>query len=284
MIKNMGRSKTNNMNWKKLFILSFVFLFSFSLVSAANTITLDTPAQDASISGSTYTLNATLDSNTQTITNVTFFYDDGSSNTTIGTNNTASGTATEFTFTWDTTAINDVNNLIVWANASNSSGSYTNLDSSTGVDIDNGNPTATLSSSTFATEAEVNTEETFNVGLDADASIGISSCLVYYTNDITNEISTQSVSASANACSTSTTPSDQSLAEGDSFTVVMEATDGNSDKTNSSSRILRISSSGGGGNPGVSVQQTIKGAAGETTNILSNIFNKIINFFKNIFS
>src|SRR3972149_8424535 len=159
------------------------------LISAVNTVTLNLPAQDASISGATYILSASLDTNDFNLTNGTFFYSNGASNVTIG--STANGTATVFNLTWDTTTIVDVDNYVLWVNITNStySGDYTgSLDSSTGVDIDNGNPTVTLSSNHFSDLTNVRKSQTFTVAGNADSTIGVSSCVVYFTSTRTSSV------------------------------------------------------------------------------------------------
>ena len=227
----------------------FLLVFMLGFVSSANVVTLDLPVQDASISGATYVLSASLDSNTLNITSANFFYDDGSSNTSIGT--TANDTLTVFNLTWDTTTLVDVNNYIIYVNATNETGLGT-IDSSTGVDIDNGNPTATLSGATFSNNAQLDEDETFTIGLSADATIGISSCTIYCTESITNVIYSTTTTVSANACSNTTlTPTLFGLIESSLYTCLVEAVDGNSDRTNSSSRVFTYSSPRGGGGGGI---------------------------------
>jgi hypothetical protein len=267
-----------------LFILSgmvFSLLFLLPLISSANTITLTLPAENDSISGN-YVLSADLDTNDANITSATFFYNDGTSNVTIGT--TANDTETQFNYTWATTSLVDVNDWNIWVNCTNETGILISEDSSTGVDIDNGNPTATLSSSTFSDETSLVSSTSFTIGLDADSTIGISSCKVYFIDE-SGTITTKSVSASANACSTSTTASAESLSINEQYSVYMEATDGNGDSTNATARTLIVTPSSGGGGSSA-VKQSIIGddSVSETkTNPITIFINTIINFFKNLF-
>lgn len=262
----------------KILLLSFLFLFSFGVVAAANTPTLDFPAQDASISGSSYNLSVSLDTNTKQYKNATFFYDDGSSNTTIGTNVSDGESATEFNYTWDTTALVDVDDYVIWANITNQTGDATLVrDASTGVDIDNGNPTSSFSSSSFSDNLHLVKDTNFTSAIDADSSIGISSCNLYFTNENSVVEKKQSVSATANACSTSTTAETLGLSVNEAYTVVMEATDGNGNSTNSSSRTLVVTPSAAGGGGGVSDVAKDKGITVPQSQIGLNIAEKAIN-------
>lgn len=227
---------------KQLLLMLSVFLVVFSLVmvSADNTATLDLPAEDDSISGATYILGASLDTNTEQYTNATFWYDDGSSNITIGLNTTSPTLdATLFNYTWVTTEINDVDDLIVWVNITNATGEVSTMDSSTGVDIDNGNPTATLSSATIRDQTQKFSTQTFTIGLAADNAIGISSCIIYFTDRDTSAVVSATTTASGNACyNTTLSPSVVGLTAGHGYDFLVQATDGNGDQTNSSTRII----------------------------------------------
>lgn len=218
-------------------LVSVLLVLSMMMVSAADTITLINPAQDASISGSTYILNATLDSNTLNLTSAEFFYDDGSSNTSIAI--VTNVTNTLFNTTWDTTAINDVDDLTVWVNVTDYVGAAETMDSSTGVDIDNGNPTAGFSSATIHNNAQKYETQIFTIGLAADNTIGISSCIIFLTDRDTSSVTSATTTTSANACSNTTlSPSALSLVAGHGYNFLVQATDGNGDQTNSSSRII----------------------------------------------
>jgi len=262
---------------KKLMFLPLfaLVIFSMAIVSSANDVTLTLPAQDASISGS-YVLSADLDTNTLNMTSATFFYETGGVNTTIGT--TPNETATQFNYTWVTTDLIDVNDYTIWVNVSNATAMVTS-DPSTGVDIDNGNPTATWSSASFIDNLALISSTTITLGLDADSSIGISSCKVYFTNSKTNVASTKDISASGNACTNTTTPASESLGVNEVYTVVIEATDGNDDKVNSSSRTLRVTpvSAGGGGSTTLVIDD------GVPSDKISNFFTRIIDSIKNFF-
>ncbi|MBU1027937.1 MAG: hypothetical protein KKF48_02730 [Nanoarchaeota archaeon] len=266
-------------------IFSIMLLVSLSFISSANTITLITPAQDGEVSGS-YVLNATLDTNTFNITSATFFYYDGSSNVTIGT--TTNQTPTNFNYTWVSTALVDVNNYVIWVNCTNQTGLLTSADSSTGVDIDNGNPTASFSTASFSDNTAMVSTTSLVFGLTADSTIGISSCIGYFTSADSGTVTTTSMTTSANACTNTSTPSTLSLGINEVYSVTIQATDGNGDQTNATARTLRITpaSGGGGGGGSSAVKQSIIGDGDTTTsgNVISNFFNSIINWFKGLFN
>ena len=175
--------------------------------------------------------------------------------------------------------------------AYNTSGSYITGDNIT-VNINKGFPTTTISSASFVDNTNVISNTSFTFGIDADNSIGISSCNLYFTNQANSTIITQSVTPVANNCSYLTSASLMSLAIDEKYNVRMEATDGNGDKTNSSSRAIKVTvaSGGGGGGSSVVVKQTILGddsGTGTGTSIgqaISNFFSGIVNFFKNLFN
>ena len=266
-------------------------LFMFASVSAANTVTLVTPAADATANTTTQLLNATLDTNSLNLTIANFFYTSGGVNTSIAT--VTNSTELNFNTTWDTTAIDDINNIVVWVNVSNNT--YTNdftgsMDSSTGVDIDNGNPTATLTSGSITSVYIAASDDYFTLGLNADNAIGISSCLAYFTDAENGEVSSYAISASANACSSSVlVPDTIGLTKGQTYNSLIQATDGNGDTTNSSVRILKVASTGG-----TTQQQTVIVGGTEkskwysffTEDIptgFSNFWNSIKNFFTKLF-
>jgi len=254
-----------------LFLVLSLFMFA-SFVSAANTVTLITPAANARANTTTQLLNATLDTNSLNLTIAEFFYTAAGVNTTIAT--VTNSTALNFNTTWDTSAIDDINNIVVWVNITNNT--YTNdftgsMDSSTGVDIDNGFPTATLTSSSIQSVYTAASDDYFTFGLNADNTIGISSCLAYFTDVETSAVSSYSISASGNACSsTSLVPATIGLTKGQTYNSLIQATDGNGNQTNSSVRILKVASLGG-----TAQQQTVtvSGASEE-----GNWYDFIINF------
>ncbi|MFH1325407.1 MAG: hypothetical protein ABIH49_01390 [archaeon] len=142
MEKNISRSLF------LVFAVALVVVLSASFVLGANTATLAFPAASANISGSSYVLSATLDSNTWAFTNATFWYMyiDNGTNVTIGTNvTTSAAAATVFNLTWDTTAVIDASNYTIWVNLTNTTGvginDNTTLTSSSNITLDNTAPT-----------------------------------------------------------------------------------------------------------------------------------------------
>ncbi len=274
------------------FFLISVLLLSLTLVSSANTATLANPAANARVNTTTYILNATLDTNTVNLTSATFFYNTGGANTTIGVANNV--TAVLFNFSWDTTAIDDINGLTVWVNVTNETNmsDSATLDSSLGVDVDNGLPTATIGSSAFTNNTAQILNTTFTFVIDADNSIGISSCQLYTTSYGTGTVTKTAVSAGANACTTSTSPETLSLSAQDQYDILLEATDGNGNQTNSSARQLVVTAfSGGGGGGGNGDTTTDDGAIADVGNAISSFFTgvgdfftSVIDWFKNLFS
>lgn len=274
-------------------ILGFMLVFSLMFVASANIATLVTPAQDGSVSGSTYTMNVTLDTNGNNYQNATFWYDDGSSNTTIGRNDTAVDTSTVFTITWDSTGIVDVNDLTFWVSVTNANQTINTSDSSTGVDVDNGNPTATLNSTNFDSVTQgynVKKGEVFKMAIDQDNTIGISSAVIFCTDLQDSTVKTSTISCSSNGCSNTTMQPESFLTKGRAYNCLIQATDGNNDHTNSSTRrlnYLQATSGSGGSSPKGIPEQ----ASGTVQSITGNIFSgesfrgfgsSIGNFFKAI--
>lgn len=268
--------------------LSIMFLLSIGFMSAAAfDITLQTPAESASLAGAAQMLNSTIENPAGDAGpyNVSFYYQVAGESTwtLISTVTNTSANQASFNTTWDTTAIVDQLNLTINATSRDLVNAINSSSATLLHPLDNGNPTATLSSSTFTNEKNVFVDDSFTVGLDADATIGISSCLVYFTNENDNSVTTKVVSASANACATTTNAEDESLGI-HNYGVIMEATDANSNKTNSSERRLFVTSRGGGG--GIAISQTqFVGDTGldRAQSSIGNVSESIRNFIVNIF-
>lgn len=271
-----------------LLFASFLLIMSVGLVSSANDdITIETPLDSARLSGEAQMLNATIEAPTGAIYNVTFYHNQSGSLTAIGTVTNTSDAQASFNTTFDTTSLTDVDGVIINATARNILNQEVSSVTTTGHPWDNGNPTATISSATFSDGKNVGFDETYTVGLSADSTIGISSCLVYYYNRATSVLAgTQAISASANACSASTTPESQSLITSNNYDVYVQATDGNGNQTNATSRILRVPSKGGsgGGSAGASIRTSGINVEGDTaqerlSNFFENVGDKFSNFF-----
>jgi len=262
-------------------VLGIFLVFSLGFISSANTITLDAPAADAMIDG-TYSVNSSLDTNSLNITYVTFYYKIGTGSwVTIGSTTNTTVAQLPFNKTFDTTSIVDDNDLTFNATAYNETSAVTS-DTSTGVDINNGVPTATISSATFTDNLALVTGTTFVFGIDADATIGIDSCIAYFTNTVSSAVISQAVTPVSNACSLSTTPTTQTLSINQAYNVLMEAVDGNTNRTNSSSRKLIVTpaSAGGSGQEGVVDQEQDTREPSEIGKI--GFFQAIGDFFRNL--
>jgi hypothetical protein len=271
------------MNKKNILpLLLFVSVLAvFPMVSALSVVTLTTPAADASISGSTQMLNATLDSSDGTVYNVSLYYmAPGTSTwTLIATVQNDSANDIMFNTTWDTTAFVDDDDYILNATAREIDNSVNSTDNNTGIDIDNGNPTSALAANHIHDGYKVGTGDTFQVAIDADATIGISSCIAFATNTGNSTVLAQSISASGNACSTSYTPATFGFVQGETYTLAVQATDGNGDNINSSTRSIKYMSSGEviqvSTGDGEAVKGAITGAFDKIRNAITNFFNKI---------
>ena len=262
---------------------------------AANTATLNYPSADLESATGTIVVNATLDTNAVNLTNATFYYriDNGGTATawtTIGSqivNVTAD--QTEWNTTFDTTGIVDTINMTFNVTITDNEGRNITSDNNINISIDNGNPTATLASTSLAAATQLYLDTVFTLALDADSDIGIESCTAYFGT------TSGTVTASAEACSIATyTPGSFGLSGGD-YTYYITATDDNGDATNSSSRTIQIfntNSLGGGGGSDVTEPVDTTPTNGVLENgvsapserfIVWRIIDKFVNFFRNLF-
>jgi|GEM_PF-4251301 len=226
-----------------------MMLLMAGMVMAADTPTLNTPAASAEISGATYTVNVTLDSNTLSITNATFYYKTSSGSwTEIANVENTTADQTEWTTTFDSTALVDQTGMTFNVTMANATATIAD-DTSATVVIDNGDPTAAFSSGTTADLFSILTTDTFTVGSAADSTIGISNCTVTM-NGVTSDIT----DVTANACDdTSFSPSTFSITTDGDYTYTLTVTDANSDTDVTSSRTLNVLvAPGGGANSGSS--------------------------------
>lgn len=124
-----------------ILVLFGIILLSTSFVSAANAVTLVTPAASSNISGTTYVLNATLDTNTVNLSHAWFYYIyNNGTPVTIATHviNTTNGV---FLTTWNSATAKDGTNITFSVTVTNETGNWTNTtDDSTGVTIANTAP------------------------------------------------------------------------------------------------------------------------------------------------
>lgn len=281
----MGREKI-------LLYLSVLFLslIIIPMISAAacSGIVLQTPAASATVSG-TYQLNASLnEAENCNSSNATFYYRTYSQTTwTVIKTITTSGTNSSFNTTWDSTGIVDDSDMVFSVNVSNltSAGGVSNFktDTSTGVDVDNGNPTSTLGNSMINDNYKVRKGNPFTLVINADSTIGIDNCTFFFMNIRTGAGTTYSQATSSNACSNTTgTPDGYGLTKGENYNVYVCAYDGNNDGTNSSSRLLSYPDSSGYAEDEEVVYTTPTSGGNIFTsiwNFLNNIVNKIVNLF-----
>ena len=257
-----------------------MFLFLLTLVSSANTVTLDLPANDVRVSGATYILSASLDTNTFNITNATFYYQTSGSSTWTLIGSTLNDSVTQFNLTWDTTSFTDDANFTINATLSNET-KVTTTDTSTNIGINNTSPTASFGSDTFANASRFSVDNQFIISITTDSN-GIDNCTVYSTT------TTKSITASANSCSATYTPNDFSFANDQNYNITVEVFDGNGDVINSSTRWLTVT--GGSSGSGVSYVNTFTESQVEPTPITTtpetpkiSFGEKIKNFWNNLF-
>ena len=286
-------------NSVKLLSVLFLSVFLLGLVSSANTLVFNLPnaTVQQNMSGATWKLNASFDTNDESLGNITYWYRlaVGTGAWTLINNVTQIGNATDnYNVTWTISGLGvDRQNIEINATARNTTETsvVSLISKNVTVHLDNGDPTATISSNSFVDNTNVIRNTSFTFGV-ADATIGISSCLLSFTNQANNTIITQSVSAVSNNCSYLTDASSMSLAIDEKYNVRMEATDGNGDKANSSARAIKVTVASGGGGGGSAVKQTIlgdesgtgTGVSGGIGQAISNFVNGIINFFKGLFN
>jgi len=271
---------------KRLLICSLLVLFLIGIVSAAgNEVTLLTPAASETISGATYILNSSVDTNTLNLTNATYYYSiDGTTWVYI---TSLLNTTSELIFntTWDSTGVVDSIGLTFNVTIANESGVVTTGTSAT-VNIDNGEPTATWASSSPANDFNILNMDTFTAALDADSTIGIENCTVTINSQ------TQSITGVGEACSaTYNLRSSFEVTTAGTYAWTITAIDANGNETASSSRNLKVLITPGGGSSGTSadvsdgnglVQQTFldDDVAPKGENWFTKMVDAVVNFFK----
>lgn len=225
-------------------ILSLLVILSLGLVAAATSVRIDQPAAGAEISGSV-SIGATIIEFVNA-TNATAYYRLGAGAWTLIENNQTVYNASWVNFTWDTTAFQDASlaaedfdiNVTVWNTTSRAS--EDEVDTNEGIDINNGNPTCTYTSATPVDQAFI--PSVFNMGTDADLTIGIHNCT----------LTINSVATDVDAVSDACTFSDQArttyaLTNHRSYTYDITAYDGNGDSTACTTRTAKVQFGGGSG-------------------------------------
>lgn len=277
------------------FILSVFFILNS--VTAANTVGMNYPNTTAVTRiGGTINLNASLDTNSANVTNITFYRRANSHSgawTAIG---SVVNTSAQQTLNWvlsfnTATVIDDRNHEFNATGYNITNGAITSAVASN-ISIDNGVPTVTFSSTSLANNENRQPGQTFAIAIDADSTIGIINCTIAFTAPgATNVILT----ASANACSdTALTSTNFTLPNG-VFTYTITAYDDNGNGTASSSRQLSIAGGGGGGStsggasprstpPSTTPPSTTPSGSGSIGEKISSLFDAIGNFFRKLFN
>ncbi len=233
MLKIPFFKKAAFMKNKTLFLSMMIVLVVagvwFVLAADLSSVTLNTPQNNANISG-TYVFNATT---TGTAGNVTFYYNtSGGGWTEICSNAT---TGTQFTCSINTNIIPNATGYIVNATAYNQSGAGSNSTSttSTGITFDNAAPTVSeITSPTNNTwiTGSVNMTIAIN-GSDAiDSTLDIA----IYVNDTVN---VTTVADNVTIAGTDVTLT--GLLDNSTYLLILEVTDDSGNKKNSSEFILK---------------------------------------------
>ncbi len=189
-----------------LFVLGMIFV-SMNFVSA--TLTLNTPAVSANISGTTYLLNATLDINNGSYTNLTraWFYAMYAN----GTNITIASFVENVTnigwnTTWNTNGVIDANaSFTFWAFVARGNGTVSDgnqSDSSLTVTVDNSAPTVFLLSYANGTLSN-NTNLTINISFIDTPLTSTSPCIVN-VNGTNQTLTSTAVNSTYRTCNTTT--------------------------------------------------------------------------------
>lgn len=275
---------------RKIFLLFFMTTLLVGCIAAANTITLDTPAANGITSTTSQYLNSSLDSNDHSIENISFYYRPVSGTgvwTLIGYTVNTTNAQTTFNSTWDTTSFIDATNYELNATASDITNAHISTDSSTGVKIDNGDPTATWSTSSVTNAMKTGKSVPFTAAIDADNTIGITNCTIFLGSG-----TAQNMTGSGNACSASYTAEDFGITANGIYNMIIMATDANANSTNTSTRTFEIvTPTSGGGTRHIAtiksdevIEDTTDEIIPPEKNIIVKMLDKIIDFFKGLFN
>ena len=237
---------------RSLFLASFLFsVFLISMVSSANTA-LITPATNGMLNGSTFNISVSLDTNSLNYDNASFYYRVNSGVWQVignDSNGTGNPSATNFSIIWsvtgfeDSETVYDINVTFTNATLKSSSAADNNVNTTTAVNlfVNNGNPTAALASNHIHNNYQVGKTDTFVWAINADNTIGIKNCTIIAQNTQNNSIIKGIMTATSNACSNNTdSATTLGLPVGSTYLLYVQAGDANGNKTNSSSRILKV--------------------------------------------
>ncbi|MEK6878702.1 MAG: hypothetical protein AABY22_03795 [Nanoarchaeota archaeon] len=250
-----------------LFLLSLLAItLSTFFVSGVNSVNFNTPNSTNIIGGSAFILNATLDTNTNNLTIMRFYYRNNSDSgawTLINSVTNTSAQQTHYQLSWDTTTFWDDMNIELNVTGENVTGVVTTVDNVWNVSIDNGVPTASFASNNAQQFQSFQSSQPLTLGLAADNSRGIANCTIRMNNG-RNVTSSNGVNRGDSCFNGTVMASDFSITTAGEYTYTILAYDDNSNSTASSSRQLTIyfpgsGSSGGGGASSNTVKEPIPG-------------------------
>lgn len=238
---NMKKQISKSLSNVRMLILSvFLFVVLTSFVSAVNSLTFNSPSNAGTINGTLLGLNASLDTNSANITNISYYYrnNSGAGDWTLIAefNISDSSIAIDgFNTTFDTTSLYDTFDLEFNVTTRNSTGTVMNWSLIGNITIDNGRPTATLSTNTITNTDDIRNPASFIIGLASDTTIGIRNCTVNMNGVKIDIISSNNVS-----CEGTFIPSNFSITSEGNYAFNVTAIDGGSNITNSTSRVITI--------------------------------------------
>lgn len=279
---------------KELLLLFLLGIFLIPLISSATFVNIVTPANESSISGSTYSLSVWINesANVVYIGNVTWYYQPWSYQNNgswilIGTTENTTANQSVFTRAWSTLTL-DFANYTINATAKNYDASVNSTNITGNVTIENGAPSASWSTASLTSVTDgynAYSGTSFTVGTSAESTTGAVSCLIYATDLQNSTVISTTSTMSSDACSNATiTPQSYPLVKGRAYNLLTQVTDGNGNKTNSSNRRVNYLSgtAGAGGSSGADT------GAGTIQNIISGggsggFWTSMGNFFKSVF-
>ena len=232
-----------------LLSLMFMILFmNFSL--AINNVGITSPANLTYNTG-VITLNATTQTGTnhaQTITNVTFYYRNSSTDSgwiKIGDVANITGNQSSFIITFDTGNLYDGNTYEFNSSAWNMTQQVITFQNVTNIRINHGSPSATFANDNIGDANNIPSNSLFTFGLATDNTVGIKNCSIVMNSNYLFIKSTNNVS-----CSTQLEVANFSIVKDGDYTYRVQAHDGNGNLTNSTTRTLTIYFNAGGGGGG----------------------------------
>lgn len=278
---------------KKYILFLLTSLFLIGIVAAANTATLISPAANECMNGGTaYYLNATLDTNTFNFTNCTFYYMSAGDTSWTLIGSVVNNSALTCNMSWSTTALTDRLGMTFNITYGNITQFNITSDTSTGVSLDNGVPTASWGTDSIANNSNKLHQDNIYLQTGADSTIGITNCTFYFPNG------SVTTTASSNACSTTSQLSSVFgvVSEGPfHYNFIVRDANGNT-TTISTNRTVNIlltpgggGSTGGGGTPsttkpGITQESFFGEARAAGKGWFTAVIDTIINWFKGLFN